>query len=907
MKKKITNRFKKGILTLCLSITLQGTALSAELIYSLAASQGEALRANSTEVAVQLALSSPKQISPRDKVVLPLPNGKSVTGTVFKTLEGRGPTELERHATSVTSIALEDNGGGLRIIEQDGTITGIILIDNSEDKIYQAALDDNGFGVLQEDDRNKHLCVDFPGKDGPLPADIALVAELTPDLTTLQNLESRPDASKTLYINYWGGTLSGTAWNAAYNSGNDIIYTQYSSDTDTDSFSTEDLYNMWLAWEEAAEDYAPFDINVTTKESVYLATPVENRVQMIATTTNYFFTGAGGVAYVGIFGIPGDYYRTGFAWNSSAGSLGMTISHEAGHMIGLNHDGNSSSGYDSGNDIWGPIMGAPFNKAYVQWSKGEYNDANNQEDDFNIIEDVLGSLADDAGDSNASATALALPVTDQEGQITPDGLSSDIDVYSFYASGTSYVEVSPLLGNEGENRAANLAINVTLKNAAGSIIADITSSDNSPLAPNANTFIYDGNLSAGTYYLTIDAVSPDTDWSTGFGENGNGGIYRMSVSTSASADPDLIVVSPSVSENTLTPGQSFTAYATVENQGAAIANTTTLLYYRSTDATITTADMLIGNDSVSSLAAGAASAEDLLTTAPGTEGAYWIGACVSAVSGESDTTNQCSTAVQITVAVATQPDLTVISPSVSDSALTPGQSFIINATAKNQGTATANSSTLRYYRSTDATITTADTELTTDAVASLATGTTSAQNASVTAPTSEGTYWVGACVDTVTNESDTTNQCSTAVQITVAAATQPDLTVISPSVSDSALTPGQSFIINATAKNQGTATANSSTLRYYRSIDATITTADTELTTDAVASLATGTTSAQNASVTAPTSEGTYWFGACVDTVTNESDTTNQCSTAVQITVKQEENFSWILFYSVFLSNSALR
>ncbi|MCI5137422.1 MAG: hypothetical protein D3922_03190, partial [Candidatus Electrothrix sp. AR1] len=460
------------------------------------------------------------------------------------------------------------------------------------------------------------------------------------------------------------------------------------------------------------------------------------------------------------------YYRTGFAWNSGAGTLGMTISHEAGHQIGLSHDGIPTDPYYSGHGVWGPIMGAPFDKAYVQWDQGEYTEANNQENDLNIIKEVLGSLTDDAGNSNASANALTLPVTDQEGQITPDGIFSDVDVYSFYTSGTTRVEVIPLLGDEGENRAANLAMNVTLKNAAGTVIASITSGDKSPTEPNTNTFIYDGILFTGTYYLTIDAVSPNINWSTGFGEYGNGGKYRMSVTNNASSNPDLIVISPSVSDNTLTPGQSFTVYATVKNQGTATANTSTLLYYRSTDATISTADFLIGNDAVSSLATNATSTQNISAAAPSFEGTYWFGACVNAVSGESDTTNQCSNGVQVSV-IAAKPDLTVISPSVSDSALTPGQSFIINATAKNQGTATANSSTLRYYRSADSTITTSDTVLTTNTVASLTAGASSAQSTSVTAPTSEGTYWVGACVDTVTNESNTGNQCSTGVQITV--------------------------------------------------------------------------------------------------------------------------------------------
>jgi hypothetical protein len=378
--------------------------------------------------------------------------------------------------------------------------------------------------------------VDFPAhKDDPISVDSAemlAATELTPDLSALLNLESRPGASKTLYINYRGGTLSGTAWNVIRNSGNDITYTPYSSDSDANSFSAADRYNMWLAWREAAEDYAPFDINVTTSEAVYLTTPVTKRVQIIATTTDFFYPNVGGVAYTNIFDTNDDYYRTGFVWNSGAGSLGMTIAHESGHQMGLSHDGTSTAGYDSGHGVWGPIMGSPFNKTYVQWSKGEYSDANNQEDDLSIINGVLGSVNDDAGDSILSATTLTLPITGHEGLITPNGIFSDVDVYSFSASGSTHIEVKPLLGDEGENRAANLAMNVTLKNAAGMTVAGITSDDNFTLEPDTNTFVYDGSLTPGTYYLTIDAVSPDSNWFTGFGKYGNGGMYRMSVSSS---------------------------------------------------------------------------------------------------------------------------------------------------------------------------------------------------------------------------------------------------------------------------------------------------------------------------------------------------------------------------------------
>ena len=113
--------------------------------------------------------------------------------------------------------------------------------------------------------------------------------------------------------------------------------------------------------------------------------------------------------------------------------------------------------------------------------------------------------------------------------------------------------------------------------------------------------------------------------------------------------PDLVVGSPTVTDSTLTPGQSFTLSVTVRNQGTAPAVATTLRYYRSSDATISTSDTAAGTDPVSGLAAGASGPESIGLTAPDSAGTYYYGACVEPVSGESDTGNNCSTGVRVTV------------------------------------------------------------------------------------------------------------------------------------------------------------------------------------------------------------------------------------------------------------------
>ena len=229
-------------------------------------------------------------------------------------------------------------------------------------------------------------------------------------------------------------------------------------------------------------------------------------------------------------------------------------------------------------------------------------------------------------------------------------------------------------------------------------------------------------------------------------------------------------------------------------------------------------------------------------------------------------------------------DLVVESASVSDSTLTPGQSFTLRATVRNQGTGQSAATTLRYYRSSNRTISTRDTQVGTDAVSALGASRTSAESIRLTAPSSEGTYYYGACVVSVSDESNTRNNCSTGIRVTVEARS-PDLVVESVSVSESSPTPGQSFTLRATVRNQGTGQSAATTLRYYRSTNATISTQDTQVGTDPVGALAAAGTSAESISLTASSSEGTWYYGACVAGVSNESDTRNNCSRGVRVTV----------------------
>ena len=54
------------------------------------------------------------------------------------------------------------------------------------------------------------------------------------------------------------------------------------------------------------------------------------------------------------------------------------------------------------------------------------------------------------------------------------------------------------------------------------------------------------------------------------------------------------------------------------------------------------------------------------------------------------------------------------------------------------------------------------------------------ESISLTAPSTPGTYYYGACVDVVSDETDATNNCSPAVTVKVGAAPAPDLVVDTP-------------------------------------------------------------------------------------------------------------------------------
>ena len=217
----------------------------------------------------------------------------------------------------------------------------------------------------------------------------------------------------------------------------------------------------------------------------------------------------------------------------------------------------------------------------------------------------------------------------------------------------------------------------------------------------------------------------------------------------AQSAPDLEVAFPEVSDSTPVEGGRFTLWVTVGNFGDADSAATTLRYYQSTDATISSADTEVGTDEVGALVAEGGtslSQEEIDLTAPSTAGTYYYGACVDAVAGESDTTDNCtrrSVTVEV-VATTIGSDLVVHGPTQDDSTREPGETYRMLVTVQNLGAEWSTATMVRFYRSTDTTITTSATEVGTARVGPLRHLSGSGRTILLTAPSTVGTYYYAA-------------------------------------------------------------------------------------------------------------------------------------------------------------------
>jgi len=181
-----------------------------------------------------------------------------------------------------------------------------------------------------------------------------------------------------------------------------------------------------------------------------------------------------------------------------------------------------------------------------------------------------------------------------------------------------------------------------------------------------------------------------------------------------------------------------------------------------------------------------------------------------------------------------------------------GASLAISWVVTNTSAVSAEACIVKYYLSSDTTITTADRLLGQRSPPALAAGAANNGSVSLTlgATVTAGTHYLGAIADAtnlVSKKSEINNTAYEADQITIAGSYK-DLTVTSVD-GPAAASSGGSITVTDTVKNANSA-SGAFTVTYYLSNDATITSADTKLGTRSVRLLAAGATSTASTALT---------------------------------------------------------
>ena len=115
----------------------------------------------------------------------------------------------------------------------------------------------------------------------------------------------------------------------------------------------------------------------------------------------------------------------------------------------------------------------------------------------------------------------------------------------------------------------------------------------------------------------------------------------------------------------------------------------------------------------------------------------------------------------------------------------------------------------------------------------------------------------------------------------------PDLAFAGVLPASATLTPGSSVTFAFRIRNQGTLASSTTTIRAMRSPNPIVSTRDTELKSYSLSSLAASQdlTFPLTISVEASTAAGTIYIGMCIDAVTDESNTRNNCSEGARLTI----------------------
>lgn len=369
---------------------------------------------------------------------------------------------------------------------------------------------------------------------GPVARSSTSTEDVPLDVLTLH---SSPGSRRTIFIDVDGAEVRGTLWNDMGVVGDAPAWDPAG---DGPALSVRERATVQEVWARVAEDFAPFDVDVTTEDpgpgaidrdglddevfGVHVVVSPDDQARGIIRNC---WGRCSGVALQGAFDLAVDHAAHQPVWvfpqalgPDVAKFVAEGVSHEVGHTFGLVHDlAPGSTAYETGHAPWAPIMGASHLQPITQWSDGSYAGAGPVQDQIATIAAHGAPLRVDEG--------RELPVPGATAYITSD---DDVDTYDLRRCG-GQLDVRASVAELG----ADLDLALELRDAQGHLVVRAD-----PLAARTTSYAasgLDASLAVGLPTRLADltlAVSGvglrGTDATTGYDGYGSVGAYRLSVS-----------------------------------------------------------------------------------------------------------------------------------------------------------------------------------------------------------------------------------------------------------------------------------------------------------------------------------------------------------------------------------------
>jgi len=389
-------------------------------------------------------------------------------------------------------------------------------------------------------------------------------------LTSIPQLNSNPAATAAIYLDFNGHFEATTGGHS------NVTTPVFDSDGDSSTFSDDELAYITDVWKIVAEDYAPFNINVTTVEPAVLAPGVPGSaangiaLRLAIGGSDSVIGGSGswaGYGYTNSF--TNSFTNIAFVFPESApgvtrsvSTIGIIASHEAGHSFGLRHHPGD---IDTTAKTQGIMNSSSYGYDDAIWSLLP-DDNGTLQDDMAMLSNSLngfGYRIDDFGGSISNAT----PLVNNNGTLTGTGIigsPNDVDMFSFEAISANGVKIDV----QGVEIGQNLDVVFDFLDAQGNVIATANPGDSldaTLTVPSSgtryvavrSTGVY-GRV--GQYTVSISSALPGIDVvaarsSLATSEQGLSDSFTVRLTRKPAADVTINMSSSDESEGIVSPGQ----------------------------------------------------------------------------------------------------------------------------------------------------------------------------------------------------------------------------------------------------------------------------------------------------------------------------------------------------------------